>query len=258
MTGLLMLADAGRFWEIAAPADVAGRLGPDLASTSSGRSPRPKGRSPAGASDWRSSSRGTCSWRRGCSWCWGPRLPATGSTGRSSSRSTSVGSLGPPAIVAERWGQFLALALVLAGSLRLLLLRHRGAARGPVRLPGGVHAAVGRNAGDRVGCRQGDRRSGHHRLGPDGLGRQSRSSPSCSAAGRAASRAAPSPTDWPPRPCRWCGPASRWACSSARCPCCSGWSCTCGPPTSRSNELWHLPGRRAVRRHVGSTWWQCS
>ena len=62
--------------------------------------------------------------------------------------------LGPPAIVAELWGQYLALALVLAGTYAYFYSDIVVRRRGLVRLPGRVHAALGRNAGDRTGCRR--------------------------------------------------------------------------------------------------------
>jgi len=46
----------------------------------------------------------------------GPNWPAIGSIDRCFEPLYRLWHLGPPAIVAERWGQLLALALVLAGS----------------------------------------------------------------------------------------------------------------------------------------------
>ena len=66
MTGLLMLASDGRFWEIAAPAALLVVLGL-LSYTSSGRLRRSKVRSRGGVSGWPSSNRDKCCWRPGCS-----------------------------------------------------------------------------------------------------------------------------------------------------------------------------------------------
>ena len=116
MTGLLILADMHKFFEIAAPAHAAWSFSGSSVCTWKGRFPTSIAPSRGGGSAWPFSGRARRCWPSGCCWCWGPKSPATGSTSRSSSSFIGSGTLGPPAIVAEHWGQLLALALVVAAT----------------------------------------------------------------------------------------------------------------------------------------------
>ena len=80
----------GKFWEIARPLHPAGRHGTDLPAQRAGLRPGRGALLRGSDSAWPSSGRGRPCWPPGCSCCWGPRLPATGSTSPSSSSSMSV------------------------------------------------------------------------------------------------------------------------------------------------------------------------
>ena len=113
MTGLLMLADMGKFWEIAAPSTLLVVLGmiclhverafPDADGPFS-RGVRP-GLLLVGPALLGS---GRC-----C--CSAPRWRAIGCIGPSSNHLRSLAS-GPPVVVTEQWGRLLALGLVIAGT----------------------------------------------------------------------------------------------------------------------------------------------
>ena len=235
MTGLLMLADAGKFWEIASPAALLVILG--LISIHVERAfpeiEGPFSRRRFGMACFRS---GQVLLASGLLLVLGIKSSAIGSGSRFSSNSINTGATRNSAIrdrpLSPSLGANISRGLGPAGILCLLLFRHRGPPVGRICLCGRVHAALGRNAGDRTGHAAGNVGSGHHRVGLDGPGRQSASARAGPMA-EAAFAQAENRTILPPRLYRSCGPASRWACSSAPCPCCSGCCCTCGPRTDR-------------------------
>ena len=115
LTGLLMLADVGRFWEIAAPAALLVVLG--LISLHAERAfpeiEGPFSRRRFGLAFFQS---GQALVAAGLLLVLGAQLAGDWLYRPLFQPLYEHWELGPPAIVAERWGQFLALALVLAGS----------------------------------------------------------------------------------------------------------------------------------------------
>ena len=231
MTGLLMLAHADKFWEIASPAAMLVVLG--LISIHVERAfpeiEGPFSRRRFGMAFFQS---GQVLLAAGLLLVLGAQLAGDWLYRPLFEPLYQRWQSGPPAIVAERWGQFLALALVLAGSYAYfysdIVVRRVGLY---------VYLAVFTLLWaemlviELLAIRR-DRGSRHHRVGPDGFGRQPRPAQAAPVA-RAVRRRRPNPAASPPRPCRWCGQGNRWACSSAPSPCCSAWSSICGPPTSR-------------------------
>ena len=149
MTGLLMLAHADRFWEIASPAAMLVVLG--LISIHVERAfpeiEGPFSRRRFGMAFFRSGQ--VLSGR-------GVALGAGGAVGRRLALSAAVRAALPamarrPAGHRRRaMGPVPRPGLGPGRNLRLFLFRHRGAARRLLRLSGGVHAPLGGNAGDRT------------------------------------------------------------------------------------------------------------